>query len=212
MEQQYDIIVAGSGISGCLAAAGAASGGAKVLLLDRNDYSQVGKKTNWGWVCGDAVAKTHVDFINKEIGLQLREPVLDVKVDGVQVLSPDLTRKFQFEGAGYSLDRPKLAKVLVDFAVKSGAEYLSHHEVEGPIVENDAVVGVYGRDEKGAQYKVRSKLVIDGLGVASTIRRKLPPNKYIENMVSTDDIEGHTSHANRPIRGLESYGKECEGR
>ena len=171
MEQQYDIIVAGSGIAGCLAAAGAAKGGAKVLLLDRNDQTQVGKKTNWGWVCGDAVAKAHVDFIHKEIGLRLTEPVLDLEVEGVQALSPDLTRSFQFEGVGYSLDRPKLAKVLVDFAIKSGAEYLPHHEVEGPMVENDAVVGVYGRDEKNEQYRVRSKLVIDCLGVASTIRR-----------------------------------------
>ena len=204
MEQQYDIIVAGSGIAGCLAAAGAAKGGAKVLLLDRNDPSQVGKKTNWGWVCGDAVAKSHIDFVHKEIGLRLTEPVLDVAVDGVQVYSPDLTRKFQFEGAGYSLDRPKLAKVIVDFAVKSGAEYLAHHEVEGPIIENDAVVGVYGRDEKGAQYRVRARIVIDTLGVASTIRRKLPKNKYIENMVSTDDIES----TGRYIASFEQVGDD----
>ncbi len=185
----YDVIVAGSGIAGSLAAAGAAKGGAKVLLLDRNDYKVVGKKTNWGWVCGDAVAKTHIEFVYKEIGLKLTEPVLDVEVEGVQVLSPDLTRKFQFEGAGYSLDRPKLAKVLVDFAVKSGAEYMPHHEVEGPIVENGAVVGVYGRDAKGEQFQARGKITIDALGIASTIRRKLPKNNYIENMVSTDDIE-----------------------
>ncbi len=185
----YNVIVAGGGISGSLAAAGAAKNGAKVLVLDRNDYSQVGKKTNWGWVCGDAVAKTHLDFINEEIGLRLTEPVLDVAVEGVQVLSPDLTRKFQFEGAGYSLDRPKLAKVIIDFAKKSGAEYMPHHEVEGPIVEDGKVVGVYGRDEKGEQVKYRSKIVIDALGIASTIRRKLPQNKYIENTVSTDDIE-----------------------
>ena len=189
MEKQYDIIVAGAGIAGCLAAAGAAKGGAKVLLLDRNDPAQVGKKTNWGWVCGDAVAKSHIEFVHKEIGLRLTEPVLDVAVEGVQVFSPDLTRKFQFEGAGYSLDRPKLAKVIVDFAKKSGAEYLPHHEVEGPIIENDKVVGVYGRDEKGAQYKVNAKIVIDTLGIASMIRRKLPKNNYIENTVSTDDIE-----------------------
>lgn len=186
---EYDIIVTGAGISGSLSAAGAAKNGAKVLLLDRNDYKVVGKKTNWGWVCGDAVAKTHVDFVEKEIGLKLTEPVLDTEVDGVQVLSPDMSRKFQFEGAGYSLDRPKLAKVLVDFAVKNGAEYRSHNEVEGPIIENNVVVGVYGRDEKGAQYRINGKIVIDALGIASTIRRKLPPNKYIENTVSTDDIE-----------------------
>src|SRR5271156_5758951 len=116
----YDVIVAGAGIAGSLAAAGAAKNGAKVALLDRNDYKTAGKKTNWGWVCGDAVAQTHIDFVNKEIGLKFTEPVLDVKVDGVQVFSPDLTRKFQFEGEGYSLDRPKLAKVLVDYAVKNG--------------------------------------------------------------------------------------------
>ena len=106
---EYDIIVAGAGIAGALAAAAAARGGAKVVMLDRNPDTTVGKKTNWGWVCGDAVAKTHIDFIHKKIGLQLTEPELDLKVDGVLVFSPDLERKFQFEGAGYSLDRPKLA-------------------------------------------------------------------------------------------------------
>ena len=115
--------------------------------------------------------------------------MLDLKVDGVHALSPDMTHKFMFEGEGYSLDRPKLAKKLVELAKKSGAEYLHNHEVEGPIVEDDTVVGVYGRDEKNKQYRLRSKLTIDCLGVASTIRRKLPQNKYIENMVSTDDIE-----------------------
>ncbi len=187
--ENYDVIVAGGGIAGALAAAGAARKGAKVLMLDRNDYSQAGKKTNWGWVCGDAVAKTHVDFVAKELGLRLTEPVLDVEVEGVQVLSPDMTRKFQFEGAGYSLDRPKLAKVLVDYAKKSGAQYVVKHEIEGPILEGDRVVGVFGRDEKGQQFKYTAKIVIDALGIASTIRRKLPQNRYIENTVSTDDIE-----------------------
>ena len=200
----YDVIVAGAGIAGSLAAAGASKNGAKVLLLDRNDYTQVGKKTNWGWVCGDAVAKTHIDFIYKQIGLRLSEPVLDIEVDGVQVLSPDFTRKFQFEGAGYSLDRPKLAKVLVEFAKKNGAQYLQHHEVEGPIIEGERVVGVYGRDEKGAQIKYRSKLVIDTLGIASTIRRKLPKNKYIENTISTDDIES----TGRYIMSFEPNGED----
>ena len=189
MAEDYDVIVAGGGIAGSLAAAGAAKGDSKVLLLDRNDYSKAGKKTNWGWVCGDAVASTHLDFINKEIGLRLTEPVLDLKVDGVQVLSPDLTKKYQFEGAGYSLDRPKLAKVLVDYAVKNGADYRQKHEVEGPIIEDGRVAGVYGRDENGKQVKYKGKIVIDALGIASTIRRKLPANDYIENMVSTDDIE-----------------------
>jgi Dehydrogenases (flavoproteins) len=53
----YDVIVAGAGMSGSLAAAMAARGGASVLLVDRNKEESVGKKTVWGWTCGDAVAR-----------------------------------------------------------------------------------------------------------------------------------------------------------
>ncbi len=48
MNEEYDVIVAGAGLAGSLAAAMAAKGGAKVLLLDRNKEPEVGKKTNWG--------------------------------------------------------------------------------------------------------------------------------------------------------------------
>lgn len=189
MEETYDVIVAGAGIAGSLAAASAAKGGAKTLLLDRNDYSQAGKKTNWGWVCGDAVAKSHTDFITEKIGLTFGDPELDLKVDGVYALSPDLQHKFIFEGEGYTLDRPKLAKKLVDYARKHGAEYVTKFEVEGPIIEENRVVGIFGRNEKHEQAKVRAKITIDTLGIASMLRRKLPQNEYIGKEVSTDDIE-----------------------
>ncbi len=187
--EEFDIIVAGAGMAGSLAATAAAKKGAKVLLLDRNDQREVGKKTNWGWVCGDAVAKSHIDFIESETGIKLSSPVLDLKVEGVQVLSPDMKNRFPFEGEGYSLDRPKAAAYFAGVAVKSGAEYRTHYEVEGPIVEEGRVVGIYGRDEKREQIKIRAKLVIDTLGIASMLRRKLPENGYIERTISTDDIE-----------------------
>ncbi len=187
--ENYDVIVAGAGMAGSLAAAAAAQKGAKVLLLDRNDHTVAGKKTNWGWVCGDAVAKSHIDFIEQELKIKLGEPVLDQKVEGVQVLSPDMQNKFPFEGEGYSLDRPKAAKYFAELAVKSGAEYRTHFEVGGPLLEGNSVTGIYGRDEKGNQVNINAKLTIDALGIASNLRRKLPPNEYIENTVSTDDIE-----------------------
>ncbi|MEM3296940.1 MAG: FAD-dependent oxidoreductase, partial [Candidatus Micrarchaeaceae archaeon] len=100
----YDVIVAGGGVAGTVAAASAAKGGARVLLIDRNDPETIGKKTNWGWVCGDAVAETHIDFISKRLSTTFSEPELNLKVDGVYVLSPDMRTKIMFEGAGYSLD------------------------------------------------------------------------------------------------------------
>ncbi len=186
---EYDIIVAGGGIAGALAASAAAQKGAKVVMLDRNDESVVGRKTNWGWVCGDAVAKSHLDFVSKEIDIKFDGPELDLKVDGVYAFSPDLENKFLFDGEGYSLDRPKLARKFLKYALKNGVEYVPGFNVEGPIIESDRIVGVHGRNSKKEQETHRAKLVIDTLGIASMLRRKLPENHYIEREVSTDDIE-----------------------
>ncbi len=189
MEEPYDVIVAGAGIAGAIAAIAASQGGAKVIMLDRNNDNEVGKKTNWGWVCGDAVAKSHLDYLEKELGIRLEEPELDKKVKGIFVLSPDMQNKFKFEGEGYSLDRPKLARKLLGIALKSGVEYRPGYEVEGPIVSGEVLEGVYGKDDKKQDYRIKGKIVIDALGMASTLRRRLPQNKYIEREISIEDIE-----------------------
>ena len=66
--ETYDLIVAGAGMSGSLAAGIAAKNGLNVLLLDRNDRETTGKKNNWGWTCGDAVAGSHIDYITEKTG------------------------------------------------------------------------------------------------------------------------------------------------
>jgi len=189
LEEAFDVIVAGAGIAGAIAAATAAKKGAKTLLLDRNKKEEVGKKTNWGWVCGDAVSKVHLDFLAKETGIRLSEPELDKKVNGVYVLSPDMQNKFKFEGEGYLLDRPKIARKLLEEALKAGVEYRQGYEVEGPIAANDRIEGVFGKDDKKQEYRAKGKIIIDALGMASTLRRRLPQNKYIEREISIDDIE-----------------------
>lgn len=189
MEEQYDVIVAGAGIAGALAAASASQGGARTLLLDRNVESSVGKKTNWGWVCGDAVAEDHIKFAEKELSVIFGKPELNFKVGGVYVVSPNMKKKVMFEGAGYSLDRPAFARKLLSIAKKSGAEYMPGVEVEGPIIENGDIKGVFGKDASKKELRVKAKVVIDALGMASTIRRKLPENKFIERDVDIHDIE-----------------------
>jgi geranylgeranyl reductase family protein len=189
MKEKYDVIVAGAGMAGSLAAAVAAKKGLNVLLLDRNKEQEVGKKTNWGWVCGDAVADAHLQFIKSKIGLNFDYPELDVKVDGVLVLSPDLEYKIPFEGAGYVLNRPAFEQKLMKEARKNGAEYVSEFEVEGPVVENNYMVGIFGKDKDKQHKEIRAKIVIDALGVATTLRRKLPDNPYIDKVVDVSDLE-----------------------
>ncbi len=187
--EKYDIIVAGAGMSGSLAAGIAARKGASVLLLDRNPEDSVGKKNNWGWTCGDAVAGSHLDFITKQTSLAFSKPELDLKVDGVYALSPDLSSRYLFDGVGYILDRPAFESKLLDFAKKSGVTYMPEFEVEGPIVENNFISGIFGKDNKKEHKKFYSKLVIDALGVATVLRRRLPDNDFIDKNVDIDDIE-----------------------
>ncbi len=187
--ETYDLIVAGAGMSGSLAAGIAAKNGLNVLLLDRNDRETTGKKNNWGWTCGDAVAGSHIDYITEKTGIKFSKPGLDLKVDGVYAFSPDLEAKYLFDGVGYTLDRPEFEKQLLDFAIKSGAHYVPHFEVEGPVMEGSAVAGIFGKDERKEHKTFSAKLVIDALGVATVLRRRLPDNKYIEKNVDIDDIE-----------------------
>ncbi|MCL5100878.1 MAG: dehydrogenase, partial [Candidatus Marsarchaeota archaeon] len=75
---------------------------------------------------------------------------------------------------------------------------------DGPIIEDNKVVGIFGRNEKKEQVKINAKMVVDALGVASMLRRKLPQNNYIERDVSTDDIES----TGRYIMSFESKGED----
>ena len=137
----------GRGLAGSLAAAMAAKGGASVVLLDRNKEEEVGKKTNWGWVCGDAVANDHLKFVTQRLGIKFDKPELDHKVDGVIALSPDMKSKFPFDGEGYLLDRPHLRGQAAQVRKGLRREYHSQFEVEGPIIENNTVVGIFGKDK-----------------------------------------------------------------
>ncbi len=185
----YDVIVAGAGMAGSLAAAGAAKRGLKVLLLDKNKEEEVGKKTNWGWVCGDAVATSHIEFVQKRLGITFGKPELDVAVDGVVAYSPDMKTKVNFDGAGYVLDRPEFEKKTKNYALKCGAEYVSQFDVEGPILENGRVVGIFGKDKAMQHKEIRAKVVIDALGVTTTLRRRLPDDQFVDKVVDVDDLE-----------------------
>lgn len=189
MQEKYDVIVAGAGLSGSLAAAMAAKSGAKVIMLDRNKEPEVGKKTNWGWTCGDAVADSHLKYIKQHAGLSFGKPELDLKVDGVVALSPDFKSRYLFDGEGYVLDRPEFEQKLLKLALDAGVEYHCEFEVEAPLIENNYVVGIFGKDKNKAHKEIKAKIVIDALGIATTIRRKLPENPYVDKEVDINDVE-----------------------
>jgi len=70
-ERDYDVIVAGGGLAGMIAACSVAfysDQSLRVLVIDRNLSSSLGKKTVTGWVCGDAVGRRQLITCQRELG------------------------------------------------------------------------------------------------------------------------------------------------
>ncbi len=189
MAEKYDIIVAGAGLAGSIAASVAAKKGLKVLMLDKNKPEEPGKKTNWGWVCGDAIAASHLDYLKSKININFGFPELDLEVDGVYALSPDLQSKYLFDGKGYILNRPLFEKKLIENAVANNVEYITEFNIEGPLMENNFITGIFGRDKEMNQRKFEAKITIDSLGISTVLRRKLPENDYVDKTIDIDDLE-----------------------
>ncbi|HEX5982189.1 MAG TPA: dehydrogenase, partial [Nitrososphaeraceae archaeon] len=88
----YDIIIAGGGLAGMIVATSAAyysKQSLKILVIDRNSFLDLGKKTLNGWICGDAVGKNSVDYMTSRIGISWGWPEIEHPVKGVIAYSPD---------------------------------------------------------------------------------------------------------------------------
>ena len=102
-KEDYDIIVAGGGLAGMIVASSAAyysKQSLRILVVDRNPLSVVGKKTITGWVCGDAVGKDTVDYMSDRIDIKWQFPEIEHPVKGVIAYSPDHESAIPFDGEG----------------------------------------------------------------------------------------------------------------
>jgi digeranylgeranylglycerophospholipid reductase len=189
----YDVIVAGGGMSGLITAAsiGAYSKQkARVLVVDRNPPTDPGKKTINGWTCGDAVSKRSIDYLSDNIGIRYARPELEHPVDGVLVYSPDHDTKVLFEGEGFILNRKILPKRQVEDAKKLGVEFAFNVACDRLYSEDGYVRGVTGRNlVDGTPFKKTSKMVVDAAGNATKLRPNLPIKSKIELDIDRDDLE-----------------------
>ncbi|MGE0242403.1 MAG: NAD(P)/FAD-dependent oxidoreductase [Nitrososphaeraceae archaeon] len=189
----YDIIIAGGGLAGMIVAASSAyysKQSLKILVIDRNSFSDLGKKTINGWVCGDAVGKNSVDYMTKRINISWGSPEIEHPVKGVIAYSPDHKTGISFDGDGYILNRRLLPQKQLNDAKKLGIELLDNVALRSLLVNNNFVVGVEGEDLKTKQIvKKTAKLTIDCTGVTSVLRSNLPIKSYIQKKIDRDDLE-----------------------
>ncbi len=192
MKPDYDVIIAGGGMSGLLTAASIgyhSKQNARVLVIDRNPPEEPGKKTHTGWTCGDAASKHSIDYLSDNIGIKYGAPELEHFVKGIYVYSPDHKTKILFEGEGYLLNRKLLPRRQVKDAEKFGVEFKFGVTAERLSAEGGHITGVMGRNSDGTPFRATGKLTIDASGSSSVLRKNLPIESYIEKEIDPDDTE-----------------------
>ena len=193
MEIDYDVIVAGGGLAGTIAAQSVSyysNQKLSILVIDRNSEFMPGRKSFSGWTCGDAVSKEAVDYMAERIKVPWSEPEIEHHVKGVMAFSPDRQTAIPFDGAGYMLNRQKLPEIQNERAKKRGINFDFEINLTGLLYDDGQVIGVEGIDNKTKQpFKKTSKIVIDSTGITSMLRNGIKNTTNMEKKIDRRDIE-----------------------
>lgn len=160
---ERDVIIAGAGPAGAICAAYLARAGYDVLLIDKDLFPR-------DKACGDMVREGSVRHIEKLEAVD----VLDEKSTCIRKLKliggSGVEATVPFEC--YALPRFELDKLLVDTAKSWGVEVRQGCRLVDVIREEGKTCGVIVR-EKGAEYQIRSRMVIGADGVNSQVAKCL---------------------------------------
>lgn len=198
MKTDFDIIVAGGGLAGMIAAQSTSYYSKQrmsILVVDRNPEPQLGKKTINGWICGDAVGKNTVDYMTERIKISWGKPEIEHPVKGVMAFSPDRETSIPFDGDGYMLNRQELPQRQLRDAMKVGINVQYSVALRNLLYEDGTVVGVEGTNLlTNEPFKKTAKIVVDATGVASMLRNGLSIKSKIERKIDRDDLESTGRH------------------
>ena len=194
----YDVIIAGGGLAGTIAAQSVShysNQGLKVLVIDRSPSNLPGLKSVAGWICGDAVSKEAVDYMANRIKVNWTEPEIEHKVKGVMAFSPDRETSIPFDGAGYMLNRQVLPQRQNERTLAMGVDFDFEINLTGLVYDGNQVVGVQGIDNKTkTPYKKTAKVVIDATGMTSMLRNQISNTTKMERKVDRKDVESTGRH------------------
>jgi geranylgeranyl reductase family protein len=180
MPPAWDVVVVGAGPAGSATALLAARAGASVLLLDRARFPR--EKP-----CSEYLSPAATPLLER------LDPALVPEIEraapgrlyGMRVVAPDGTdavgrfaanHRFPSPAPyGYALPRSRLDALLVEAAVRAGAQIEESSAVEELLYDQGAVGGVVSRARAGGAFRRvhRARVVVGADGLRSVVARRL---------------------------------------
>lgn len=161
--EKYDIIIAGAGPAGSMAAKEAAKAGASVLMIERK--KEIGAPVR----CGEGIGSHWLE----EMGLKIGDRSVCSHINGSLLVAPDLKHKIRVrtpETKGVVVDRKVFDKELAEDAGRAGAKIMIKSEVVEVKKEGGRVTGVVVETD-GRKEEFASKVLIATDGGESTVAR-----------------------------------------
>jgi len=166
-----DVLIAGAGPAGAIAARALALGGARVLLVDREAFPR-------DKLCGDTLNPGAVHLL-KSIGLHGGPLDKGLPIAGMRVTGPvaSVTARYKDGHRGVSVLRRDLDLWLVEQAIAAGVRFEPGYVAEGALtVESDhttAVRGLVLRNSAGVVTRMPASVTIAADGRRSAVARSV---------------------------------------
>ncbi len=195
MNCRYDVIIAGAGPGGTVAAYHLARMGFNVGVFEVRAWEDL-----WGKPCGDAIGAHH--FPEARLPPPPSHAVRN-RIEGVLIYSPSREVVYRIRGEGYMIDRRALGQWLLRDAMDHGADVHLKTPVLEPILREGRVAGVKARIG-GRVVDCEAHTVIEATGYSMVIKRRLPRAWPVAEQIDARD----TNIAYREVQELDTSVEE----
>jgi 2-polyprenyl-6-methoxyphenol hydroxylase-like FAD-dependent oxidoreductase len=200
MTDPYDVIVVGARCAGSPLAMLLARQGRRVLLVDQTEFPSDTLSTH-------AIHPPGVAALRR---WGLLHAVMDTGAPPFDIYTFDFgpfvlsgtPRMADGSHTSYAPRRTVLDKILVDAAVRAGAELRELFTFEDVVREEGRVVGIVGRDRDGRHVTERAAVVVGADGRNSELASAVHPEQY--NETPKLQISYYTYFSGLPVKGMES--------
>jgi flavin-dependent dehydrogenase len=195
----YDAIVVGARCAGSPTAMLLARQGYRVLVVDRATFPSDTVSTHV--VQAPAVAALHRWGLLDQVIASGAPAIETYSFDFGPITISGTPRPTHGFSAAYAPRRRVLDQILVDAALRAGAELRERFSVDEYLVEDGAVVGVRGHDHAGGSVVEHARVVIGADGRNSTLARVVAAERYAEKPRA--QWAYYTYFADLPVNGFE---------